>query len=173
MPKAKKVERVKSTADSVVSEAFDMADELKDELQNWFDGLHENFQNGSKGEALQTAIDQIDSAQRVDDVPERLQGREVQYTPLKRKASRRDRLQQCIEMLNNAADIATSEADDLEDMKYDDEGNRDEDDRVNYPDAPDTEEERDALVDELRNFASECSDAATEWESVEFPGMYG
>lgn len=174
--KAKRVkpQRVESTVSALVSDAFDLAEELRSELESWHGNLPEAFQNGSKGEALQTAMDAIEAAQRIDDVHARVADNKVSYMPLKRRASRADRLAQCREFLEIAASEAETAASDLEDMKYDEEtGERNEDDKVNYPDAPDTEEERDTLVDELRNFISECNDAVAEWENVEFPGMYG
>jgi len=35
-------------------------EELKDEMQEWFDSIPENLQNGSKAEEVQTAIDALD-----------------------------------------------------------------------------------------------------------------
>lgn len=48
--------------DGLVEDAKSAVEELKDELQEWYDNLPENFQNGEKGEALQSAIDEIDGA---------------------------------------------------------------------------------------------------------------
>lgn len=36
-------------------------EELKDELQEWYDGLPENFQSGDKGSDLQSAIDELET----------------------------------------------------------------------------------------------------------------
>ena len=42
---------------------------LKDELQDWYDNLPENFQNGDKGSELQEAIEALDSLyQELDDI---------------------------------------------------------------------------------------------------------
>ena len=63
----KKIEVAKSRADRLaeaqadVESAKDTATELKDELQNWYDNLHENFQNGDKGNEIQEAIDALES----------------------------------------------------------------------------------------------------------------
>lgn len=49
---------------ALVGDAATQVEELKDELQSWYDNLPENFQQGDKGEALQTAIDQLESIQQ-------------------------------------------------------------------------------------------------------------
>lgn len=49
---------------------------LKDELQEWYDNLPENFQNGDKGETIQTAIDELDTI--VSELND-LSGREVEF----------------------------------------------------------------------------------------------
>ncbi len=51
---------------TTVADAIDTArsgfEELRDEYQDWYDNLPESFQNGSKGEELQSAIDQLEQA---------------------------------------------------------------------------------------------------------------
>jgi uncharacterized coiled-coil DUF342 family protein len=50
--------------DAAQADAADAASEiesLKDELQEWYDNLPESFQNGEKGEQLQSAIDELES----------------------------------------------------------------------------------------------------------------
>lgn len=43
--------------------------ELRDELQNWLDGMPENLQGSSKAEELQTAIDELESlVSEVEDI---------------------------------------------------------------------------------------------------------
>lgn len=52
-----------SRLDSVASTVTDCAqdvDELKDELQEWFDNLPEQFQSGDKGSELEEAIQQLE-----------------------------------------------------------------------------------------------------------------
>ncbi len=51
-----KVEGVVNTLSSVESSV----QELHDELESWYDNLPESFQNGSKGEALQSAMEELD-----------------------------------------------------------------------------------------------------------------
>lgn len=46
-----------------VSDAAAEVESLKDELQEWFDNLPENFQQGDKGQELEEAISQLDDLQ--------------------------------------------------------------------------------------------------------------
>jgi hypothetical protein len=46
---------------SDVTDAASEIESLKDELQEWYDNLPENFQNGEKGEQLQSAIDELET----------------------------------------------------------------------------------------------------------------
>lgn len=48
-------------AQSLVSDAKSEAEELRDELQDWYDNLPENFQAGEKGDTLQSAIDELET----------------------------------------------------------------------------------------------------------------
>jgi hypothetical protein len=169
MARGKKApELVSIGVESAVQDAFSGMQELKDELQEWYDNLPENFQNGSKGEQLQEAMDAIDGVYEVD-TPDAAQGLETQYMPVKgrSRAARRDGF---VAMLSAAADAARQHADFLQGLEYDEDG--DEVDGSN-PDAPATEDERDTQVSELETFADEVENAVSEFEAVEFPGMYG
>jgi hypothetical protein len=48
-------------AQSQLENAKSIAEELKDELQEWYDNLPENLQSGSKADELQSAIDELDN----------------------------------------------------------------------------------------------------------------
>jgi CHASE3 domain sensor protein len=50
-----------SHAMDLVSDAKSHVEELRDELQDWYDNLPENLQQGSKAEEIQEAIDALDS----------------------------------------------------------------------------------------------------------------
>lgn len=156
MPKKKRTKKpapqVDTTASAALDDAFSIAEELASELQSWFDNLPESFQNGSKGDALQTAIDALENAQRPDECPDGMGDTPIRYTPAGPRASRRDRLQIAINHLDELSQIANERADEIE-SENGDESNDD--------------------SEALRNFASECDDAKSEFESVEFPGMYG
>jgi uncharacterized protein YukE len=45
---------------NIISDSTSSVEELKEELENWYDNLPENFQNGMKGDELQEAIDALD-----------------------------------------------------------------------------------------------------------------
>ena len=49
-------------AQGKASEAKNEIEELRDELRNWLDNLPENLQSGSKADALQSAIDEMETA---------------------------------------------------------------------------------------------------------------
>lgn len=44
-----------------IEEAKNDIEELKDELQSWYDNLPEGFQNGDKGEAISSAVDELEN----------------------------------------------------------------------------------------------------------------
>ena len=52
-----------SEAMSKVSDAVSTVEELKGECEEWYNNLPENFQNGEKGEMLQTAISALEDLQ--------------------------------------------------------------------------------------------------------------
>lgn len=47
-------------AQSLVADAKAEAEDLRDEMQNWYGSLPENLQNGSKADEIQTAIDALE-----------------------------------------------------------------------------------------------------------------
>lgn len=176
---AKKAPKQQSTdIESAVSDAYSGMDELKDELQGWYDNLHENFQNGSKGEALQEAINTIEYVSEVT-VPPCLCGANVPSVTYyegkgSSRAARRDTY---VAMLDGAVSAAEDFKSSLEEMEFDEDGNRKreltEGEDVEEDGWPGTESERDTWVDEIDTFVGECEEAKSEYENVEFPGMYG
>lgn len=57
---ASRAERFSETQ-GLVEDAKSEAEELRDELQNWLDGLPENLQGGGKADELQPAIDELET----------------------------------------------------------------------------------------------------------------
>lgn len=49
-----------SAAMAMIEDAKSEVESLRDELQEWYDNLPEQFQNGSKGEEIQEAIDALE-----------------------------------------------------------------------------------------------------------------
>jgi len=57
-----KYQQQTSTVLGAVEEAQSVAEELKDELENWRDSLPENLQSGEKADALEEAINALEEA---------------------------------------------------------------------------------------------------------------
>lgn len=180
MAKAKKAKRDKvpayvsrdTSVSSAVADAFSGAEELKDELQSWYDNLHENFQNGTKGEELNEAIGTLEGLTQPD-VPTDIELENVSYSERsgrkgQSRAARRDTL---ASMLQAAADHARQRSSELGELEYDEDGEPKEG-PASVGNPPDTEEARDELVQDLDTFADECESAVSDLEGVEFPGMY-
>lgn len=178
MARKRKTTTTNSTVGSAVAEAFSEIDSLKEELQSWYDNLPENFQNGDKGQRLQEAIDQLESTSEPD-CPDAVEDRGVSYTQTLGRTSRSARRDDACCMIEAAEESVRDYARELEDLQYSSDGrlvvdgvpqDRPEEGAL---DVPYTEDERDALVTDLESYADELDTARSEWESVEFPGMYG
>jgi len=142
MARKKKLVTSEMPLANAVQEAFADAEGLRDELQEWYDNLPENFQNGDKGDQLQSAIDALESVTEPD-VPEALQDIPVSFVVnQKRRKSRSDRMQDCIALLQAAGEAA-----------------------ANFADENEEDEDGAVLADEIDSIVS-------EWENVEFPGMF-
>lgn len=59
-PPASRADRFSEAVD-FAEQAKGIGEELKDELQEWFDNLPQNFQDGDKGQQLQAAIDELET----------------------------------------------------------------------------------------------------------------
>jgi hypothetical protein len=58
-PPESRADRLQSAL-GAVSDARSEVESLKEELESWYDNLPESFQNGEKGEALQSAVSELD-----------------------------------------------------------------------------------------------------------------
>lgn len=154
MAKIKYVKR-ESTIAGAINDAFTQVEELKNELQEWFDNLPESFQSGSKGDALQEAIGQLEFDSEPE-VPEYIRESAVQVSDFKaRKMSRRLRCEEATGMLESVVAELESEID-------------------AYRDGSDSEHEKnDERADELEVLKDELESAIGNWQSAEFPGMFG
>jgi hypothetical protein len=123
-----------STRDAV-SNAFSEASDLRDELQDWLDGIPENMQNGSKAEQLQEAINILENVQEPE-YPDELDKQVTTRLWSGRKVSRPKRMSNAISRLSVVIEAI-------------------EDD------------------EQLTDFKTDLENAAGEWETVEFPGMFG
>lgn len=132
-----------------ISHAFGAIEELKDELQNWRDNLPESKQQSGKADELDEAIQGLEQDSEPE-IPNAVEEWDVQYTYAPaRKASRADRRDEAVAILNAIAEKCQGVVEDPQ-------GAYDEDE-----------------LNEIRTFAEACSDAVTSWENVEFPGMFG
>lgn len=176
-----RVKRASSSVEDAVSIAFGEMESIKDELEEWYGNLPENFQNGEKGEAIQEAISAIDGAPSEPSVPDCAGELTCEYTEYSGKIGRPKRRDTAVSAARAAADACRAKVEELQAMTFDepDDPEPEESGAVNGTDLADndeeemTEDERDTAVQELEEFAEECENAADEWENVEFPGMYG
>lgn len=139
----------------LTQEAFDIFQELSEELRDWYDNLPESFQNGSKGDMLQEASDALEGlgAPDCDD----LDSLTASYIPgeAESRAARRD---EAIVMLQCVIDRIDDEIERV--SKIEDACGHD---GVVY-EGP--------SIDDLESLKGELETAISEAESVEFPGMY-
>lgn len=139
-----KITKQTMTVEDLISSAQGEIESLKDELQSWYDNLPESFQNGSKGDQLTEAIDQLDST-NVDqlEVPEVLKsvGGEVGYI----KATSRSKRAQNSEAELRAAEQVAS-------------------DWLDKPENAESEHR-----DEVKSFQNDAASAADELGNVMFP----
>lgn len=151
-----KIATTKVSLSNAISEGYSVAEGLKDELSDWLGNLPESLQNGDLADRLQTAIDGLENPQEPDSsfLPADIQDREIEVSYLtKRKMSRSLRLgegishlQQAVEILNGLKEEFTDETD------------------------PDNSAD---WVDDVDNLVNDLEEAISEFEGVEFPGMFG
>lgn len=155
--------------------ATEQVSELRDELENWYDNLPENFQNGEKGEALQEAMNYLDSAQNSLDLPAELQHiaeRRVQVSVYKRATSRAKRRDDAVSNLRAVESFLDDLVGDYRE-KADTAPETAPDDAIPVDERePITQDEYNAAADAAEQLASEIGEACDEFEAAEFPGMY-
>ena len=155
MAKVKYVQ-VESTIAGTINDAFTQVEDLKSGLQDWYDNLPENFQNGSKGEALTEAINQLELDSEPE-VPEYIREAPIQVTHTKaRKMSRRLLCEEATGMLESVVSWLESEIEAYRDGA-----------------AENSESDHNERADELETLKDELSSAVDNWQSTEFPGMFG
>lgn len=152
---------------NLVSEVQSEIEDLTSELQEWFDNLPESFQSGSKGDALNDAICSLESIQ-LPDVPEGAEDIEVYYLPSLDTNSRPKRAMEAASKLIAAKEAVDEKVIELrEENKPDESGDAPAVGETNEPDGDDSD-----LADSLEGFSTELENAASEFESIEFPGMF-
>lgn len=134
---------------SSVADAFSDLEGLKEELEEWFGNMPESFQNGSKGEQLQSAIDILESLQEPN-VPDEVADLSIQWPEsLGRSRKGPSRSTRC----SNACNVIESAKSAVESWIE--------------------EQEESADTDAAETFVGELDELISEASSVEFPGMFG
>jgi cell fate (sporulation/competence/biofilm development) regulator YlbF (YheA/YmcA/DUF963 family) len=147
---ALRAKRFTTTVDALVADAFSEFESLKDELQEWYDGMPENLQGAQKGDDLQSAIDALANLE-APDVPNCATNLQTVYIPVEKVESRPDRRDDAVARIDTAIDVLNDAMDDDDsDVKYTDE----------------QKEEMQQLIDDLEN-------AKNDAEGVDFPTMFG
>lgn len=172
MKKAKTLITDYSVADALSNGVSDL-ESLKDELQDWYDNMPENFQSGDKGEQLQTAIDQLDSACAVT-IPEGLDGetdsddkptlggvRFLFAASTKKRMSRADRCSEATALMRSALDAVKEELEPKLSALN------------NVEDLTDEQQAELDALETLNDGLGEIEQAIDDAEAVEFPGMMG
>lgn len=147
-------------------------EELRDELQEWYDNLPDSLQNGVKGDTLQCSIDALSNVDSlsvptcVESCTDPADPATAQYigglrfkllvpAPTKRRLSRRERRDEATALLQGALDAMRDAVEDR-------------------PELHGTEEDQYAKTwEEITEFCDELGSYMEEFEGAEFPGMYG
>jgi len=107
-PKGKKRKNeIEGTIHQIISDAMAEIEMVKEELQDWLDGMPENLQQSMKAEELQEAIDGLESVIEPE-VPEALAETRVRWTTRK-VSSRNGRLAEVINMLEAVVEAIREE----------------------------------------------------------------
>jgi hypothetical protein len=160
-----------TTVGALVADAFSEFNDLHGELSDWYDGMPENFQNGSKGDEVSEARDGLESCTGDEfEVREPLADIPVVYLPsdtesrADRCAEAVNRLRCAIEALNDAAVLLNDAASP--------ERNEDADLPAWMEDAEDSPDKLRALADAAEEHAGTAEEVCDNAEGVTFPGMY-
>lgn len=172
-----------SVADAIESGVADL-ETLRDELQDWYDNLPENFQSGEKGSQLEEAISNLDDASGFDagiltetgdtdaDAPKYPGMQRFTYNvSTKTRQSRSYRRDEATGLLRGALDEVRAWIE-REEKALNESGDDDEFD----PNAAATEAGEEAhrdLIESAREAADELENLIDQAEGAEFPGMYG
>jgi len=146
-----------TTAGSLISDAYSELECLKDELQDWYDNLPPQFQDGDKGSILQDSISSLENFSEPD-VPKFAEELPVFYLPALGINSRASRCSEASNMLQAALDACE------EKIAYLD---------INWSDMPGlTQEKAEEYSAELQELVDSLGEIIGETDGIEFPGMF-
>lgn len=146
-----RVKHFTTTLADLVSDAFSEIESLAGEMQEWYDNMPENFQQGDKGSEVEEAKDALENISTVELSGEAAKLTTV-YIPAEDIESRGDRINDCVARLHHAAEALRDELQTLIDSAPDD--------------APCKDDEG------WGDIADELEGAAQEADGISFPGMY-
>ena len=165
---------VQSSISGLVNDFYSIAQELRDELQEWKDNIEEKFSGTDKFSRLEEAVNTLEEFCENEpdtDLPECNEDFERTIWPSKKKMSRADRMGEAMDSANAAVARLTELKEALE-AKEEARVKADLDTQDAPTDGhPDAGEEIDPTsYDDL---ISDLGDHIGTAENVEFPGMFG
>jgi tetratricopeptide (TPR) repeat protein len=166
--------------DSTLENCLDVSGltDLRDELQDWYDNLHENFQNGQKGEELQEAIEYLSEAENADlELPNSLKHlatRAVSFGVYRKASSRAKRCDDSISQLAAARELLEEAKGEWEDAlaKAPEKLPANGELEAVEERAPITQEEMRAAIEDAETLIDALQEICDTCEQVNFPGMY-
>ena len=157
----------------LVDEFYNTCQELRDELQDWKDNIEEKFSGTEKYSTLEESVNTLDNF--CENAPDyEIDGFDAgaphEYTrsPLKKKASRRDRMGHAMEAANIAVGLIEAEIEKIESALEEANDQDVESETGTGHDVDALEATKDALTELKDQIENDVSEA----ENVEFPGMF-
>lgn len=173
----KKIKRKQYTKNlaNQVEDAFSEFESLGGEMQDWFDSLPQQFQDGDKGSQLQDAQSTLEGIS-APDVPDSLATLQVHHVPAIKCNSRSDRLYEACSILNSVISVL----EDLQQFEWSSTNLL-----AEWPEwalgpkpilpIANLIELTEMLIEgttDAADFMNELQEAISNAESVEFPGMF-
>jgi len=110
-----------TTVENLIEDGYSDLESLKDELQDWYDNLPEQFQSGDKGETLQTGIDELENVERPNVDAEHLNKLpSLVYKESLKLDTRSDRFFEAKDKITTAKEFIEGELETLEEGEYKD-----------------------------------------------------
>ena len=171
-----KTETTNYTLCDALSGGFTALEELRDELQEWYDNLPDSFQNGDKGDQIQEAVAGLEDALGYEcgDVPEELsfleaEAFQVTLPVLRKRATKSDRCGWAQQLLTEARGFLEERANSY--REYADDAAT----PTTRPDgeqgaAPFTQAEFAAAADAAESFVEVIGDCVDGAGNMDFPG---
>ena len=153
-------QRFTVSVDSLIEDAYNIAGELRDEMQEAFDNMPESLQGGDIGSRREEAASALDDV--ANNQPDSCDAEiNAIFRPHLDANSRSKRAAEAADMLQTAAGAIREY---IESLEAEEEGEKVEGEEVATPAAD---------VDALNDLADHIEDDASNLENVDFPGMYG